>query len=126
MVTKHLRTWFIIHFAMDMLFAIPLLLAPVFTMTLFGWTTIDPTTTRLVGAALLAIGIESYLGRNASAEVFEAMLNLKIIWSGSVVVSIIFTLVSGAPPMAWIFLAIFGMFFVVWVYFRLKIGAAAK
>ena len=80
MIPTSLRTWFVIHFVTDMLFAIPLLLAPVFTMTLFGWTTIDPATTRLVGAALLAIGIESYLGRNASAAVFEAMLNLKIIW----------------------------------------------
>jgi Pyruvate/2-oxoacid:ferredoxin oxidoreductase delta subunit len=49
MIPKGLRTWFIIHFVADYLSGIPLLFAPVWTMSLLGWTTIDPATSRLVG-----------------------------------------------------------------------------
>ena len=61
MVPKNLRTWFVIHFIADYAFGLPMLIAPVWTMTLFGWIIIDPATTRLVGAALLGIGGESLL-----------------------------------------------------------------
>jgi len=68
MVPKSLRVWFVIHFVADLLFALPLFFAPVFTLKLFGWETVDPATSRLVAAALFGIGIESLLGRNASAD----------------------------------------------------------
>jgi len=78
-VPGRLRVWFVIHFAVDMLFAIPLLFFPEILLPLLGWTVVDPITSRLVGAALLGIGGESLLGRNANKEVFLAMLNLKIL-----------------------------------------------
>ena len=107
MVLKNLRTWFVIHFFTDYIFGIPMLIAPVWTMSLFGWTVIDPATTRIAGAALLGIGGESLLVRNASLEVYRAMLNMKIIWSLSAIFGIILSILDGAPPMAWGFLAIF-------------------
>lgn len=70
LVPGSLRVWFVIHFAVDMLFAIPLLFFPEFLLPLLGWKVVDPITSRLVGAALLGIGGESLLGRNASKEVF--------------------------------------------------------
>ncbi|MCJ7734121.1 MAG: hypothetical protein MUP11_06200, partial [Anaerolineales bacterium] len=66
-----LRTWFVIHFAADMIFAVPLLFFPEFFMPLMGWTVVDPITSRLVGAALLGIGGESLLSRNAGKDVFK-------------------------------------------------------
>lgn len=87
-VPRSLRRWFVIYFIADMLFGIPLLLFPELVMPLAGWNTIDPIASRVVGAALMGIGIESWLGRNANAEVFRAMLNLKVIWSGSALVGI--------------------------------------
>ena len=68
MVPKSLRTWFVIHFVLDFIFAIPLILAPRAFLGLLGWTSIDPIAARLVGAALIGIGGESYLGRNAGLE----------------------------------------------------------
>ena len=65
-VPRNLRRWFVIHFVADILFAIPLLLIPETILPFFGWTVVDPITSRLVGAALLGIGTESLLGRNAS------------------------------------------------------------
>lgn len=120
-VPHSLRRWFVIHFAADMLFAIPLLLTPEAIMPLLGWTVVDPITSRLVGAALLGIGIESLLGRNASREVFKAMLNLKVIWASGAVLGIGLGIYTGAPPAAWLFLAIFTLFLIIWSYYWVKL-----
>ncbi|MBN1305786.1 MAG: hypothetical protein JXA13_15215 [Anaerolineales bacterium] len=119
-VPHSLRTWFVVHFAVDMLFGLPILLAPRLVLPLFGWQVVDPFTARIVGAVLMGIGIESLLGRNAGLEAFRAMLNLKIIWAGSAVFGMLLSLLlNGAPSMGWVFVAIFVAFGSVWVYYRL-------
>jgi hypothetical protein len=116
-VPRNLRRWFVIHFVADILFAIPLLLIPEVIMPLVGWKIVDPITSRLVGAALLGIGVESLLGRNASREVFKAMLNLKVVWASGAVLGITLGIIVGAPASAWLFLAIFVLFLIVWSYY---------
>ena len=120
-IPNGLRTWFVIHFVADMLFGIPLLFFPNLLLPLLGWTTYDPLTSRLVGAALMGIGLESLLGRNGSAETFRAMLNLKIIWASSAIFAILAALFEGSPPVSWAFLGIFTVFWGVWVYYRIKL-----
>jgi apolipoprotein N-acyltransferase len=83
-------------------------------------------TARLVGAALMGIGLESMLGSNASAETFRAMLNLKIIWSLSAIFAISAALFEGAPAMGWVFLAIFVVFCAVWVSYRVRLGGGSS
>jgi len=118
------RTWFVIHFAVDMLFAIPLLFIPHLIMPWFGWTEVDPIMSRLVGAALLGIGGESLLSRNASIEVFEALLSLKIIWAVGAVVGIGLGIAAGGPALAWIFFLVFLVFLIIWMYYYRKIKQA--
>jgi hypothetical protein len=123
-VPAALRTWFGVHFVADVAFAIPLMLAPEFTLRLFGWQTIDPIATRIVAAALFAIGIESWLGRNAGIQAYRNMLNLKIIWSAAVVLGAGASLLAGAqgaPLMGWAVMAVFLFFNLVWVYWRRKL-----
>ncbi|MDK1027777.1 MAG: hypothetical protein QGM50_05295 [Anaerolineae bacterium] len=120
-VPKTLRTWFVIHFIADVLFGFPLLFFPQAILNFFGWTTYDPIMTRLVGAALLGIGIESFLGRNASADTYRGLLNLKLIWSSCALFAIGVGIAEGAPISAWLFLVVFVMFWGVWVYYRVKI-----
>ena len=60
MIPSSLHKWFVIHFVVDLIFGIPLMIAPVETLSLLGWETVDPFMSRLVGAALLGIGIETY------------------------------------------------------------------
>jgi len=119
-VPDSLRTWFIIHFYADMIFGIPLLLFPEYVLPMLGWSTFDPISTRVVGAALMGIGIESYLGRNASLEVFRAMLNLKVIWSTSAILGIGLGIWQGGPPAGWLFLGIFVIFWFVWIHYWRK------
>jgi len=113
-----LRTWFVIHFVADVFFAIPLLFFPRWFLASLGWTAYDPIMVRLVGAALMGIGIESLLGRNAAAETYRAMLNLKIIWASSALYAIAAGIIEGAAPIAWGILGIFFVFWCVWVYYR--------
>jgi len=124
-VPNSLRTWFVIHFIVDIALAIPLMLAPVFTLKLFGWDTVDPVTTRLVAAALFGIGIESYLGRNAGIEAYLGMLNLKIIWSLAAITGLCLSLFQGAAGAAlviWVLVLVFAGFNLLWVYWRRQLG----
>ena len=116
-----LRTWFAIHFAVDMLIGIPLLFFPDKIMPFFGWDQIDPITSRLVGAALLGIGGESLLSRNGSVEVFKALLSLKIIWAVGAITAIGLGIITGGPSLAWGFLAVFVIFLFIWLYYYQKV-----
>lgn len=119
MVPASLRIWFVIHFVADLLAAIPLFVAPATVLGWFGWTAVDPIATRGVAAALFGIGIESYLGRNGSLEVFLGMLRLKVIWSAMAALGTLLSLLSGAPPAAWAVFAIFLAFHGVWLRYLL-------
>ena len=123
-VPEALKTWFILHFLVDLLFAIPLMVVPVRMLALFGWQTVDPYTARLTAAALFGIGIDSFLGRNASLETYRNMLTLKIIWSSAAVIGIIISLAQraqGNPIIVWGVLALFAGFNGLWVYWRRQI-----
>ena len=123
-VPQSLRRWFVGHFVADVLFAAPMIVAPEATLRAFGWTVVDPVTTRLVGAALVGIGVQSLLGRREGVEVYRAMLTLKCLWSGAAVVGLALSIAQGAPPMTWGFLAIFVAFAVVWNYYRVTLARA--
>jgi hypothetical protein len=118
-----LRRWFVFHFIADMIFAVPLLLAPAAFLRTLGWVEIDPVTARMVGAALAGIGIESYLCRNDGIDTFRSMLRLKCIWSGAAIGGLVFSIAQGAPPVAWAVLAIFVGFGVLWNAYRLRLSA---
>ena len=120
-VPRALRVWFVVHCVVDVLFAVPLMIMPEYFLTLLGWHTVDPLTARLVSAALLGIGVESFLGRHSDVSGFMAMLNLKIIWSSGAVIGLLVSLVSdrnGPPIFGWVFLAIFSIFNMLWAYWR--------
>lgn len=124
-VPRALRNWFVLHFAMDMLFAIPLMVAPEILLKGLGWQNVDPFTARLVAAALFGIGIESLRGRHAGREAYLGMLSLKIVWSLAAILGIgwsIFEDAQGAPPAAWLVLLAFVVFNGVWLYWRREIS----
>ena len=125
-VPPALRNWFVVHFWADILFALPMFIAPIYCLELIGWIHVDPYTARLTAAALFGIGIESYLGRNASAESFRTMLTLKVIWSATAVIGIAWTLIEGPqgrPLMAYGFLATFVAFHILWQYWLRRMKA---
>ncbi len=119
-----LKVWFIIHFAVDISFAMPLFFAPAVFMQFLGWKSIDPITARMVAAALFGIGGESLLCIKLGRDAFKAMLNLKIIWSVTAAIGFTIALVSGTfghPFVGFSLLAVFTGFNVIWIYWRLKL-----
>ncbi len=122
-VSIWLTRLFVLHFIIDMLFAIPLFLFPEYFLTLLGLENFNPLFVRLVAAALFGIGIESLLGRNSSPEVFKAMLNLKIIWSSAAIIGIILSIPEITVDMIiLLILGVFIIFNVIWVYWRIKLA----
>ena len=124
-IKKGLRFWFILHFIADAVFALPLMITPIYFLTFLGWQSVDPVSTRLVAAALFGIGIESFLGRNSELGSFKTMLNLKIIWSATAILGFIINLLTGVqgnPPAVWAFLGIFTCFNILWIFWRKQIS----
>jgi hypothetical protein len=127
---KHLKNWFVLHFALDLLVALPLMAAPLWVLRTLGWEVVDPVAARLVSAALFAIGVESWLSRNGTLEAFRPLLNLKILWSAAAIVGILLNLMQNAqnrPLSLYLFLSVFLIFNAVWIYFRMQLekpGAA--
>lgn len=122
MVPSSLRRWFVVHAVIDVLFGLPLMVAPRLALTALGWQTVDPFATRLVAAALFGIGIQSFLGRNEPVEAFRGMLNLKIIWSGTASIGILWSVLAGGPALGWAFLAVFVSFNALWVGYRVRLA----
>jgi len=122
-VPPALKTWFVIHFAADWAFALPLFLAPRAFLGALGWPAVDPISTRLVAAALIGIGTQSFIGRHATLDSYRTMLNLKILWSASATVGIFWGCLEGASPVAWAFFAIFLAFNGLWSWWRWRLRA---
>jgi hypothetical protein len=116
-----LRRWFVAHFIVDVGFGLPLLVAPDSFLRALGWQPIDPVCARLVGAALLAIGTQSLLGRHEGPAVYRAMLNLKLLWSAAAITGLVVSVGNGAPDLAWAFLSMFIAFFGVWFHYRVRL-----
>ena len=120
-VSNSLKTWFVIHFVVDYLFGIPLLLFPQWTLSLFGFAAVETLTARLVGAALIGIGGISLFARNEGKESYNSLLTLKLIWSSAAILAILLTIIEGAPVLSWLILLIFVIFNVIWIYYKQKL-----
>jgi hypothetical protein len=119
-VPRTLRAWFVADALVDLTAGLPLLAAPELVLRRLGWTCIDPVSARLVGAALLAIGGQSFLGRDAGVDVYRAMLRLKLIWSFVAALSLFVGVGAGAPTAAWALLSIFIGFAGVWLHHAIR------
>ncbi|MBT3230768.1 hypothetical protein HN358_03230 [Candidatus Uhrbacteria bacterium] len=121
-VPSSLRKWFIAHFVTDMIFAIPMFLAPVWVSGLLGIEDENTLTIRLIGAALFAIGGTSLSVHKSGVEVFRAMLKLKIIWSAFAILAIMISLLSEFSTTLLAILIVFGIFSTTWLYYLDRIG----
>lgn len=120
-----LKWWFIVHFAVDIAFAIPLFFFPVAFLSFLGWQVVDPFATRIVAAALFGIGIESFIGRNASVQTYKNMLNLKIIWSGVTIAGIGLSIIQSSYAASfgqYLLFTTFIVFHILWVFWRIRLN----
>lgn len=121
-VPRALRAWFVVHCVLDLVFALPMLIAPAAFLALFGWERVDTAMTRVVAAALVGIGVQSFIGRREGPEAFRGMLNLKLLWSATAVGGLALSGLRGeAPPGVWLFVGVFAAFFCLWAYWRARL-----
>ncbi len=122
-IPRSLQWWFKVHFLVDILFALPLIIAPGWILGWFGFTEIGFTKSasllaRLVGAALMGIGGASLFTK--TKEQFEIMLTLKIIWSFTAIIGLVWSLAEGAPASVWMIVVVFTLFSGLWMWYRWK------
>jgi len=120
-VPASLRTWFIVHFAVDVAAALPLLLAPAQVLGLLGWSSVDPVTARLCGAALLGIGVASLATHRHGVAAYRVMLTLKIVWSVAAIFGLLAGIAEGAPSAAWALLSAFIALSGVWMSYAIRL-----
>lgn len=124
-VPQALRKWFLVHFFVDFIFAIPLMIIPVTFLESLGWQVVDPVAARLVAAALFGIGIESLLSYKAPVEIYKGMLSLKIIWSLGAITGLTLSLLQGDQGRSIVLvllLLVFVFFNGLWVYWKVRIS----
>ena len=128
-VPAALRIWFVLHFLVDLVCALPIFFAPREVLGFFGWVAVDPLAARLAAAALFGIGIKSFTGRNAGREVFKGMLQLKIIWSGFATLGLAWSVIDGGlkyPWIGWMLVGVFAAFHALWWYWRLRLEKSSR
>lgn len=74
-----LKIWFIFHFLVDIIFAIPLIFVTSWFLSLLGFPVENLMLARLVGAALFAIGTISLVVHNGNLEQYRVMLTFKVL-----------------------------------------------
>jgi hypothetical protein len=79
-----------------------------------------------VAAALVGIGTQSYLDRNAGVESFRTMLSLKVMWSLVACLGLAWTALGGGPPMVWGLFIVFLAFNVLWTIYFVKLRATVS
>lgn len=119
-VPKYLRVWFLIHFVVDVIFAIPLIFFPVWFLSSFAFPADEAVMARLVGAALIGIGGASLFANKKGWETYDILLTLKILWSVSAIVALMISFFLTMNPVLWLLIIIFGGFSGIWTYYKFK------
>lgn len=119
-VPRTLRTWLLVHAAVAVAVGLPLLAAPELALGRIGWTCVDPVSARLLGAALLAIGAQSFFVRDAGVELTRAVLRLNLVWSLASSVGLFVGIGANAPNAAWIALSTQIAFAGVWLHHAIR------
>jgi len=117
-VPNSLRYWFLLHFALDIIVAVPLIVMPVAVLQFVGLPGEGVLTARLIGAALIGIGGASLLENKMGKEGYNVMLTLKILWSVAAQVVLLLSIYDGAPSAVWGIFTIFFVFSIVWIRYK--------
>jgi len=120
-ISQGLQTAFLIHFAISLIFGLPLLIIPGRSLLLMDWWPIDPVISRLLGAALLAMALGDWLCYQATEwEVIEVLLQFHIVFTVLGAIGLLrHLLFVTTPAFAWVCLVILVIFAAVWIYFFL-------
>jgi hypothetical protein len=140
-----LRILFLVHAIVAAVVGLPLFIAPGSFLTFVGWrpemvdlppewgipaelglqipgtTFVDPVVTRILGAAMIALAISSFLGwRSSNWGEVKNIVVLEVVFCVLSVIAIVFTMVRSnfeMPVFGYVTATIFALFAVAWVWF---------
>ena len=121
-LSQGLKTTFLIHFFVALLFGLGFLLIPNVLGNLYGLNVQEPEIYRLLGGAMLGFAISSWLSYKATAwESVRIVVVMEIVWAilGTLVM-LYGLLFAGFPVLGWLNAVILGAFAIAfgWFYFR--------
>jgi uncharacterized protein YjeT (DUF2065 family) len=117
-MSSGLRTTFLAHAIVAILLGLGYLLIPEMVGGILQWDMSDPAY-RTLGAAMLSIGIMSWLGYRASLwDEVKITVQFEIVWTVLGAVVLVWMLLTGAAPMAaWLNVAVLVVFAILFGYF---------
>jgi hypothetical protein len=121
-ISKGLKTTFLIHAVVGLIFGLPMLIVPGRFARLINWSPIDPVVNRLLGAAFLALAVSSWRAyKSATWEKVEIKVEIEIVFTVLGVVGLLrHLLFLTTPAFAWVNLVILAAFAVAWIVFYLR------
>ncbi|MFC1670103.1 hypothetical protein ACFL20_06885 [Spirochaetota bacterium] len=121
-MTQGLKVTFLLHSICAFLFGIGLYFVPELTAGALNWTPVDPTMSRFMGAAMLAISFKSLLAYRASSwESVRIIVMFEICYCIlGATIGLYSVIVAKAPLFAWASIAVWVIFLIPFSYFYRK------
>jgi len=118
-IPKGLKITFLVHFIMAVIFGAGFLLIPEMVTGMLGARAMEPSTFRLVGAAMLAFGTSSWLAyRQTLWDRVKIVVQVEIVWTLLGVLAMLWGLTfEGLPAADWTNVLILGAFAIAFTYF---------
>lgn len=127
-MSRTLRVTFLIHLLVAFVFGLVMFASPALWSRIANYAPIDPTVTRVLGAALLGLGFSSWLGYRARRwEEVRITVEMEIEYTVLATVALLYLLWAGVAPLfAWVPLVCHVAFAVAFVYLYWQQHAATK
>ena len=103
-LTQGLKTTFLVHFIVAILFGLGFLLIPIAVGRVFGLNVQEPETYRLLGGAMLGFAASSWLAYKATSwESVRIVVVMELVWTILGTIVMLYALLfAGFPALGWI------------------------
>ena len=103
-VSQGLKTTFLLHFIVALLFGLGFLFIPVAFGNLYGLNVQEPETYRLLGAAMLGFAVSSWLAYQTTAwESVRIVVVMELVWTVLGTLVLLYALFfTGFPALGWL------------------------
>lgn len=121
-----LRTWFAVDTAIHLIAGLPLLIAPELVLPALGWSAVDPVTSRLLGAALVAMFWPRLARSGNDLEAARRLVAAKTSWAALAALASLLAVMRGAPPAVFAAVAVFVALLGVWASHAVRLRQYAR
>jgi hypothetical protein len=121
-ISSGLKTLFLVHFVLGLIFGLAYLFIPGIFMGWLGVSLTDELAYRIIGSAVLAFTASSWFCYKAGEwERVKIVVQAEIVWAGLVALLCLYALIfAGAPAAFWINAIIMAGFAIAFAYFYSK------